>query len=219
MIKRLFDLLLSSIALTVIFPFLGIIYPLVKFDSPGPFFFRQKRMGLHNRIFRIFKIRTMHTGAENDGDLQSGITINNDPRVTRIGRFLRNTKLDELPQFINVWLGHMSIVGPRPELPRYRDVNPEQWDEILSVRPGITENASLEYFNEERLLTDDEIADDVYRREILPVKQQLYLDYVKYRSFFTDIKIILRTLKRIVFSVPQNPESRGNAEHKKMDAP
>jgi len=215
MIKRLFDLLFSSIALTVIFPFLGILYPLVKFDSPGPFFFRQKRMGLHGRVFRIFKIRTMRIGAENEGH---GITRQNDPRITRIGGFLRKTKLDELPQFINVWLGHMSIVGPRPELPRYRDVNPEQWNEILSVRPGITDIASLKYFNEETLLPGDAAADEVYRREILPEKQQLYLDYIKHKSFFTDIKIILGTLKRIIFGMPHNPDDSSNAINKKMDA-
>ena len=215
MIKRLFDLLFSSIALTVIFPFLGILCPLVKLDSPGAFFFRQKRMGLHGRLFRIFKIRTMHTGAENE---ERGITTHNDPRITRIGGFLRKTKLDELPQFINVWLGHMSIVGPRPELSRYRDVNTEQWHEILSVRPGITDPASLEYFNEETLLPDNAAVDEVYRREILPAKQQLYLDYIKHRSFFTDIKIVLRTLKRIIFGVPHNPDDSGKAVHKKMDA-
>lgn len=217
MIKRLFDLLFSSFALTVIFPFLGILYPLVKLDSPGAFFFRQKRMGLHGSVFRIFKIRTMRSGADSEG---RGITTHNDPRVTNIGGFLRKTKLDELPQFINVWLGHMSIVGPRPELPRYRDVNPEQWQEILSVRPGITDIASLEYFSEEALLPDGADADEVYRREILPAKQQLYIYYIKNRTFFTDIIIILRTLKRIIFGVPHNPVKRdsGNAVHKKMDS-
>jgi len=217
MIKRLFDLLFSSIALTVIFPFLGILYPFVKFDSPGEFFFRQKRMGLQGSVFRIFKIRTMRSDAENEG---RGITTYNDPRVTRIGVFLRKTKLDELPQFINVWLGHMSIVGPRPEIPRYLDVNPEQWQEILSVRPGITDIASLEYFNEETLLPDGSDAEDVYRRKILPAKQQLYIDYIKNISFFTDIKIILRTIKRIIFGAPHNPakQDSGNAVHKKMNS-
>ncbi|MFC1554403.1 sugar transferase, partial [candidate division KSB1 bacterium] len=125
---------------------------------------------------------------------KSGITSMDDPRVTRIGKFLRKSKIDELPQIINVFLGQMSFVGPRPELPEYKDVNPEFWNTILSVRPGITAETSLLFINEEELIPADKTADEVYRSEILPKKQKMDLEYVKNRSFFKDISIILRTL-------------------------
>ncbi|MFC1513386.1 sugar transferase [candidate division KSB1 bacterium] len=198
MIKRLFDLFLSFGALIVLAPVLIILFPFVKIDSSGPFFFRQNRMGKKGRLFRIYKIRTMFIDpltSKGEGTVKkSGITSMDDPRVTRIGKFLRKSKIDELPQIINVFLGQMSFVGPRPELPEYKDVNPEFWNTILSVRPGITAETSLLFINEEELIPADKTADEVYRSEILPKKQKMDLEYVKNRSFFKDISIILRTL-------------------------
>jgi len=194
MLKRIFDVVFSSLALIPVLPLCAILYPVVKLDSRGPFFFGQRRMGLHGKPFRIWKIRTMYEGAERE----TGVTCNNDARVTRVGRLLRRTKIDELPQFINVWLGQMSIVGPRPELPRYRNVHPELWEKILSIRPGITDSAALIFFDEETRIPDDGTADEYYRREVLPKKQRLYVDYLGKRSFFYDLKIIAKTL-RLVF--------------------
>jgi lipopolysaccharide/colanic/teichoic acid biosynthesis glycosyltransferase len=183
-------------ALLIVLPICAFLYPVVRLDSPGAFFFRQQRMGLNGKLFRIFKIRTMQQGSENG----TGVTCNGDPRVTAVGRLLRKSKLDELPQFINVWLGDMSVVGPRPDLPQYKNVSPEKWKRILSVRPGITDGVSLKYFDVEDDIPNDGSAEDFYRNKFLPKKQKLYLNYLQNQSLANDIGIIVKTLNRWIFN-------------------
>ncbi|MCH7782364.1 sugar transferase, partial [candidate division KSB1 bacterium] len=197
-IKKPIEINLSFFLLIVAMPLFTIFYPVVRFSSPGPFFFRQNRMGRNGKLFSMYKIRTMVTVSENEG---GGLTINNDPRVTSIGRFLRKTKIDELPQLINIIRGHMSFVGPRPELPRYGDVNPELWKKILSIRPGLTDETSLEFYAEEEAgLKDFDTADTVYRMDILPRKQKRYISLMENRNLISDMNTILKTIK-FVFSI------------------
>jgi lipopolysaccharide/colanic/teichoic acid biosynthesis glycosyltransferase len=168
----------------------------IKLDSPGPVFFRQERVGKGGRLFRIHKFRTMVTDAERLG-LQ--ITVGADARVTRVGQWLRKYKLDELPQLLDVWIGHMSLVGPRPEVPRYVTCYPADVREVvLSVRPGITDRASIEYKDENEVLgraTDPHVA---YVNEVLPIKLAYYQDYVRNRSFLGDVAIIFATIRALV---------------------
>lgn len=195
-LKRSFDLLASAVGLLLLAPLFLVLAVLIKIDSPGPVFFRQERVGRYGKIFRIHKFRTMVTDAELKG-LQ--ITVGADERVTRIGVALRKSKLDELPQLIDVVLGDMSLVGPRPEVPRYVACYPDGVrDIVLSVRPGITDRASIEYKDESRVLG---LADDPHRayvEEVLPVKLRFYVDYVVNRSFVGDLRIIFATLVAIV---------------------
>jgi lipopolysaccharide/colanic/teichoic acid biosynthesis glycosyltransferase len=195
-LKRWFDLIASGLGLIALSPLLIFIALLIKLDSKGPVFFRQERVGRFGKIFRIHKFRTMVTDAESKG-LQ--ITVGADARVTRVGGVLRKYKLDELPQLIDVLLGDMSLVGPRPEVPRYVACYPEETKGVvLSVRPGITDWASIEYKDENRILG---LADDPHRayvEQVLPVKLGYYVDYVKRRTFLGDLKIILATLVAIV---------------------
>jgi lipopolysaccharide/colanic/teichoic acid biosynthesis glycosyltransferase len=195
-LKRWFDLLASGVGLIVLSPLLMLIALLIKLDSKGPVFFRQKRVGRFGKTFRIHKFRTMITDAESKG-LQ--ITVGADARVTRVGGLLRKYKLDELPQLIDVLLGDMSLVGPRPEVPHYVDVYPEEMrDIILSVRPGITDWASIEYKDENRILGLAEDPHRAYVEQVLPVKLAYYLDYVGRRTFLGDLKIIFATLSAII---------------------
>lgn len=192
MLKRSFDLLASSVGLLMLAPLLLLLAVLIRIDSPGSVFFRQERVGRHGRTFRIHKFRTMVKDAERTG-LQ--ITVGADTRVTRVGAILRSYKLDELPQLIDVVLGDMSLVGPRPEVPRYVACYPNGIrDIVLSVRPGITDRASIEYKDENRILG---LAGDPHRayvEEVLPVKLAYYVDYVSNRSFLGDLRIIFATL-------------------------
>ncbi len=196
-LKRAFDLFFSIFGLVTLFPLFACIAAWIKLDSPGPVFFRQIRVGQHGKHFGIFKFRTMVIDAEAQG-LQ--ITTGNDPRVTKSGKFLRHYKLDEIPQLINVFMGDMSFVGPRPEVPRYVALYPPSIHErLFSVRPGITDLASIQFKDENKLL---EIAADVektYIEEIMPVKLKLNEQYISNRSFITDVQIILRTLKAVFF--------------------
>lgn len=168
----------------------------IKLDSPGPVFFRQERVGLRGRVFRIHKFRSMVTNAERLG-LQ--ITVGSDARVTRLGQWLRKYKLDELPQLLDVWWGHMSLVGPRPEVPRYVACYPADVREVvLSVRPGITDRASIEFKDENEILgrsTDPHLA---YVNEVLPIKLDYYVQYVRKRSFWGDIYLIFKTFTALV---------------------
>ena len=194
--KRAFDLLASSAGLLLLMPVLIMLGVLIKLDSAGPVFFRQERVGMGGRTFRIHKFRTMVTDAEQRG-LQ--VTVGTDARVTRAGRWLRKYKLDELPQLLDVWLGHMSFVGPRPEVPRYVVCYPAPVrDLVLSVRPGITDKASIEFKDENIIL--GRAADPVraYVEEDLPIKLGYYHEYVNSRSFFGDIALILKTLRALV---------------------
>jgi len=195
-LKRWFDLLASGLGLIALSPLLMFIALLIKLDSKGPVFFRQERVGRFGKIFRIHKFRTMITDAERKG-LQ--ITVGADARVTRVGGALRKYKLDELPQLIDVLLGDMSLVGPRPEVPRYVAFYPEETkDVVLSVRPGITDWASIEYKDENRILGLAEDPHCAYVEQVLPVKLGYYVDYVRRRTFWGDLKIILATLVAIV---------------------
>jgi lipopolysaccharide/colanic/teichoic acid biosynthesis glycosyltransferase len=196
MSKRIFDWLASTCGLLVLSPVLLALALWIKLDSPGPVFFRQERVGQRGRVFRIHKFRTMVTDAERRG-LQ--ITVGADARVTHVGQWLRKNKLDELPQLLDVWLGHMSLVGPRPEVPRYVACYPADLRElVLSVRPGITDRASIEFKDENEILgraADPHLA---YVEKVLPIKLGYYVEYVKTRSFFGDIFLIFKTFAALV---------------------
>jgi lipopolysaccharide/colanic/teichoic acid biosynthesis glycosyltransferase len=195
MSKRIFDWVASGLGLLMLSPVLLALALWIKLDSPGPVFFRQERVGLCGRVFRIHKFRTMVTNAERLG-LQ--ITVGADARVTRVGQWLRKYKLDELPQLLDVWLGHMSLVGPRPEVPRYVACYPADVRElVLSVRPGITDRASIEYKDENEILGRAADPHWAYVNEVLPVKLGYYIDYVANRSFWSDIGIILMTIRAL----------------------
>lgn len=196
MSKRVFDWVMSSLGLLVLAPLLLLIALAVKLDSPGPVFFRQERVGRFGQAFRIHKFRTMRHEPVGQG-LQ--ITVGADSRITRVGGFLRGSKLDELPQLIDVWVGSMSLVGPRPEVPRYVAHYPAALrDKILSVRPGITDIASIEYRDESAVLARAADPEQAYIHEVMPHKLALAASYVDQASVWTDIKLILRTIRAIV---------------------
>lgn len=189
-VRRLLDIAASIAGLMILCPLLLGIAVWIKLDSPGPIFYRAERIGRCGKPFRLYKFRSMVHHADRQGP---GITMSNDARVTRSGRWLRRTKVDELPQLINVLRGEMSLVGPRPEDPRYVERYTPAQRQILAYRPGITSAASLTYRHEESLLTgpDWEI---VYLQEVMPAKLAVDLDYMAQRSLFTDLQLILRTV-------------------------
>ncbi len=194
--KRLFDFIASSLGLLILLPVLLVLAAWIKIDSPGPIFFRQLRVGLGGKPLRIHKFRTMIENAELQG-LQ--ITVGDDPRVTRAGKFLRKYKLDELPQLFDVWVGAMSLVGPRPEVPRYIAHYPDDVRElILSVRPGITDRASIEFKDENEILGNAVDPHLAYVNDVLPIKLRYYKDYVANQSLALDIKLIFATIKALV---------------------
>lgn len=196
MLKRTFDLLVSTLGLLLLAPILLCLAVCIKLDSSGPVFFRQERVGREGKLFRIHKLRTMVTDAEWSG-LQ--VTVGADPRVTRVGRWLRKYKLDEFPQLIDVWQGHMSLVGPRPEVPRYVACYPSDMrDIVLSVRPGITDKASIKFKDENAILGLAIDPHKAYVEEVLPIKLRYYVEYVKSRSFLGDIGLILRTVWALI---------------------
>lgn len=193
--KRIFDFFFSFSGLILLMPLFLIVAIWVKLDSSGPVFFRQIRVGRFGHPFQIYKFRTMCLDAESKG---RQITVGEDPRITRSGRFLRHYKLDEIPQLINVVTGEMSLVGPRPEVPRYVALYPEQLREkVLSVPPGITDFASIEYKDENGILGKASDPDKAYIEEVMPVKLRYYERYVAERSLWLDLKLILLTLKAI----------------------
>ena len=195
-IKRSFDFIVSLISLVLLIPFFFIIAIVIRLDSTGPVFFRQVRIGQYGIPFHIHKFRTMIVDAEIKG-LQ--VTVRKDPRITRVGNFLRQYKLDELPQLFDVFIGKMSLVGPRPEVPKYVvNYSPKIRDIVFSVKPGITDNASILYYSENDLLTMSNNPEKVYLEEILPKKLQSYVDYVKHQTFWGDIEIILKTLMLLI---------------------
>ena len=196
MAKRLFDWVASGLGLLVLSPLLVLVALWIKLDSPGPVFFRQERVGMRGRVFLIHKFRTMTVNAEAKGPQ---ITVGNDARVTRSGALLRKSKVDELPQLIDVWLGRMSVVGPRPEVPRYMNqYPPEVRNKVLSVRPGITDWASIQFKDENRILGSAADPEAAYVQQVLPIKQRFYMDYVNQRTFMGDLHIIFATLVAIV---------------------
>ena len=189
-LKRLFDVAASAAGLLLLAPLLLAIAVWIRLDSPGPVFFRQERVGLRGQPFRIFKFRSMR--ADNAGPQ---ITVGADARITRSGRFIRAYKLDELPQLLNVLLGDMSIVGPRPEVPRYVALYPaDVRDEVLSVRPGMTDWAYVQYRSESALLAQSPDPERTYVETVLPAKLALCQQYVRERSLLLDLKIIAMTL-------------------------
>jgi len=195
MLKRLFDLVLAAAGLLLLSPLLLGIALWIKLDSPGPVFFRQQRVGRFGALFRIHKFRSMRDGAPLAG---SQLTVGADPRITRAGQVLRRTKLDELPQLIDVLAGTMSLVGPRPEVPRYVAMYPaELRDKVLSVRPGITDPASIEYVEESTLLARAADPERVYIEQIMPAKLRSAARYVEQMSVPNDVRLILATLRRL----------------------
>lgn len=195
MIKRLFDITLSTFGLIVFSPILIIIAIGIKLDSKGPVFYRQTRVGKHSEDFKIFKFRTMHVNADKMGLLTVG---DRDPRVTKVGYGLRKYKLDELPQLINVSIGEMSFVGPRPEVRKYVDLYSESDAEILKVKPGITDYASIKYRDEAELIKASDNPEKTYIEEIMPEKIKLNKMYIKNHGIITDLKIIFKTFTSIV---------------------
>ena len=193
--KRLFDIIASGLGLIVLSPLFLILAIWIKLDSKGPGFYRQVRVGYKNKYFRIFKFRSMRVGA----DKGSLVTIGgHDPRVTRSGYFIRKFKFDELPQLINVFIGDMSLVGPRPEVRHYVDYwTPEQMH-VLDVRPGITDPASIKFRNENELMEKAEDPEKFYIEVIMQEKIKLYLEYVEKHSFFCDLGLIFKTFWVIV---------------------
>lgn len=193
--KRLFDIIVSGIGLLCLSPLLLIVAIWIKLDSPGPVFYRQVRVGRYNQDFRIFKFRSMRIGS----DKGSLVTIGGrDPRITRSGYFIRKFKIDELPQLINVLIGDMSLVGPRPEVRHYVNYwTPEQMH-VLDVRPGITDPASIKYRNENELLEKAEDPEKYYIEVIMQEKIKLYLEYAEKSSFWYDIKLIFQTFWVII---------------------
>ena len=193
-LKRTFDILFSSIGLLMLFPVFLVMAVWIKADSEGPVFYRQVRVGMHGKLFRIFKFRSMRLGS----DKASQITIGErDSRITRSGIIIRKYKLDELPQLINVFTGDMSFVGPRPEVPKYVDLYTEAQRHVLDVRPGITDMASIKYINENELLGKANNPEDYYIHTIMPDKLSINLEYVKNNSFMDDVTIIFKTLSKI----------------------
>ena len=193
--KRLFDIVASGLGLLLLSPLFLLVAIWIKLDSPGPVFYRQVRVGRYNRDFRIFKFRSMRVGA----DKGSLVTIGGrDPRVTRSGYFIRKFKIDELPQLINVFIGDMSLVGPRPEVRHYVDYWTKEQLRVLDVRPGITDPASIKFRNENELLEKAEDAEKYYIEVIMQEKLRLYLEYVENHSFWYDIKLIFQTFAAII---------------------
>ena len=195
MLKRAFDMMASAVGLLILAPVLFLIALAIKTDSRGPVFYRGRRVGRHGRPFRIFKFRTMVVEAENLGGPS---TSDDDPRITRMGLRLRKYKLDELPQLINVLIGDMSLVGPRPEVQQYVDLFTEEEKAILSVRPGITDWASLWNSDEGTLLAGAADPEKTYLEEIRPQKIRLQLKYVRERSLRTDCIILAKTFETVL---------------------
>lgn len=193
--KRLFDILFSLFILLLFLPFGLIISILILLESRGGIFYKQERIGKNGVSFKLMKFRSMRTDADKSGKLTVGMR---DARITRIGYFIRKFKLDEFPQFINVLKGEMSIVGPRPDVQEYVDLYSEEERKILKVKPGITDYASLEYFEESELLAKSSNPEETYIKEIMPAKLKLNQKYLANPTLGHDIKIIFLTAKRIL---------------------
>jgi lipopolysaccharide/colanic/teichoic acid biosynthesis glycosyltransferase len=202
MTKRAFDLCAATIGVLLLSPLLAAIALWIRLDSPGPVLFRQVRVGRHGELFDILKFRTMAAQPEPQpgvrDDSQRLLTVGRDPRITRAGHFLRKYKLDELPQLFNVVHGTMSLVGPRPEVPRYVACYPPRERElVLSVKPGVTDWASILYKDENAILGQAPDPERAYIETILPTKLEYYVRYVRERTFWVDLRIIFRTLRAI----------------------
>jgi lipopolysaccharide/colanic/teichoic acid biosynthesis glycosyltransferase len=192
--KRLFDVVASSLALALLLPVLLVLAFAVASTSPGGAFFRQVRVGRHGRPFELLKFRSMRPGSEARGQITVG---ERDPRITGVGHFLRRTKLDELPQLLNILKGDMSVVGPRPEVPKYVALYTPKERAVLTVRPGLTSLASIAYINENEVLGRSADPERTYVEEVMPAKLALDLKYVRERSMGLDLSIIARTALRL----------------------
>ena len=197
MIKRGIDILFSLIGLICLFPFFIFISFFIFITSKGGVFFVQLRVGKNNKDFKLYKFRTMFLNSDNKGLLTVG---NNDKRITKLGYYLRKNKLDELPQLINVLNGTMSLVGPRPEVRRYVNLYNSEQKSILEVKPGITDFASLMYYNENEILANSVNPEQTYINEIMPIKLELNKQYINEMSLFTDLKIIFKTFIKLINS-------------------
>ncbi|WP_064974662.1 sugar transferase [Alistipes provencensis] len=193
--KRFFDLVTSGLGLLVLSPLFLVLAVWIKCDSAGPVFYRQVRVGRNNRDFRLYKFRSMRVGSDRKGLITIG---GHDPRVTRSGYYIRRYKLDELPQLINVFVGDMSLVGPRPEVRKYVGLYTPEQMRVLGVRPGITDLASIRYRNENELLEQVDDPDRYYVDVIMQDKLRINLEYVAHHSLVTDIRVILITLCKII---------------------
>jgi lipopolysaccharide/colanic/teichoic acid biosynthesis glycosyltransferase len=191
--KRALDVSLASLALAALSPLMAVIAVAVKLDTPGPVLFRQQRVGVRGAPFTILKFRSMTSGASGPA-----VTTKRDARVTRVGRFIRRYKLDELPQLWNVLVGDMSLVGPRPEVERYVRLFPDAYARILKVRPGLTDFAALEYRDEEATLSRWPDAEAAYTQLVLPAKIALYHRYLDEMSLRTDVALVLRTIAAVL---------------------
>ena len=194
-LKRLMDIAISGCALAVLWPVLLLIALAIKIDDPGPVFYRQVRVGRGGKTFRIYKFRTMVVDADKKG---LAITVGRDSRITRMGAFLRKTKLDELAQLINVFTGEMSFVGPRPEVPKYVDMYTPYQCQVLLVRPGITDYASIAYRNENDMLASSDDPEKMYIEKIMPDKIELNMKYLREISPIADIRLILSTIIAVI---------------------
>jgi lipopolysaccharide/colanic/teichoic acid biosynthesis glycosyltransferase len=192
--QRLFDFFFSLLLLILLTPLLLLIAIMVKLDSRGPALFNQQRVGLNGVDFTLFKFRTMKVTSEN----KSLLTVGNDSRITRAGKWLRKYKFDELPQLFNVLLGDMSLVGPRPEVRKYVELYTDEQKRILSVRPGITDPVSLTYFDESALLGQSDNPEKTYIEELMPMKIKHSLAYIDKKSLATDFMILVKTVLRII---------------------
>lgn len=192
--KRIFDIVFSFIGIIILLPIFILISLIILFDSKGGIFYRQTRVGKNNKDFKIFKFRTMYPDSDKKGLLTVG---SRDNRITKPGYFLRKYKLDELPQLFNVFIGDMSFVGPRPEVRKYVEMYNDEQKKVLSVRPGITDYASIEYRNENDILAKSKNPEQTYIKEIMPAKLELNLKYIREKSTITDLKIIFKTILKI----------------------
>ncbi|MBT6746095.1 MAG: sugar transferase [Flavobacteriales bacterium] len=193
--KRLFDIIFSLIVLLTLLPIFIVVAVLIIVDSKGGIFFKQIRVGKNNVDFSLFKFRTMTVGSDKKGQITIG---NKDSRITKVGSILRKYKLDEFPQLINILNGEMSIVGPRPEVRKYVELYTKEQLNVLSVKPGLTDYASLEYINESEILGNSEDPNQTYINEIMPLKLKLNLKYISKISFITDLSLIFKTIIRIL---------------------
>lgn len=201
-LKRLFDIVASFCGIVILFPLIVIVSILIKLTSKGPVLFKQVRVTKNGKLFKIYKFRTMRENSE--GNKQ--ITVGNDSRITGIGYVLRKTKLDELPQLFNVLKGEMSLVGPRPEVPKYVELYTEEQREILKVSAGITDYASIYFSNESELLGEAENPEEFYIKKIMPYKIELNKKYIKEIGIVTDIKLIILTILKILGLVKLEPK-------------
>lgn len=194
-IKRLVDIIFSLTGIIILFP-IGIFISIgILLDSKGPIFFKQKRVGKNGCLFYIYKYRSMTV---NNAATQGIIDLDQPSRITKIGRILRKTKLDEIPQLINVLKGEMSFVGPRPEIQKWTEYYPEKWKIVHKIAPGITDNASIFFRNEEALIRESNDPINLYKNEILPKKLDLYIDYINDNNVWKDFYIIIKTLFTII---------------------